>query len=121
MLLMDAVFGLALIAVVITMLAAATGQHRRGMISFTMQRALIGEAEYVLSELQQRRPPPALYDDTTVQMAWSAEDDDAGLAWVTVTLERRGHEATLVGWAPRPAEAAIDDAVAVVRAEGGTP
>ncbi|MFA9480380.1 hypothetical protein ACERK3_19080 [Phycisphaerales bacterium AB-hyl4] len=97
--LLDAVLGLTLIIMVITVLTVAAGHQQRGAMYFGLERELVYEAEHVLTDLQQGRPASPLHEDSIVVVN-ALPITDESLPWVEVRVERAGQAATLYGWVP---------------------
>ncbi len=100
-LLLDAIMGLSVVALVAVVLAAAVGQTKRASDKLAQQRAAMRIAEQVLTQLQTGQEPTVANDG----VRWGAQILEVQQAvaehqWVRVSIEWQGQAASLVGLVP---------------------
>ena len=105
---MDAVGGLILVAILATVLAVALNRQNRAQQKLADSRAAVRVAERVLAELQASAKPAMEEDQTRIAVVPAEGAPDVrGLVWVEVRVACWGQHASLVGLVPRaslPAE-----------------
>lgn len=104
-LLLDALGGIAIVALLLTLLTVALKQQHGAAATMQTQRRLDRLAEGVLTDLQQGKAPVPPAWDTEVEPSLDIRvlpnpGPSEGWRWVEVTAKHERLEATLVGAAP---------------------
>ena len=97
----EVVAGLALLALLMTMLAVALGQRQKAMNRLADSRAALRLAEAALSAMQNKTPLTGAGSGSSLSvMKLSAPCEAQGFVWAQVNTTFNGRSATLVGIVP---------------------
>ena len=99
----DVMFGLSILALLITILTVSTTQNRRAMRGLAQHRAALRTAERVMLEMRANRPVGPVDESMELAIEPAAAPAGASWRWVTVTVRCDRQHARLEGLVPAAA------------------